>query len=661
MDKVYEMKELIQTLINASEAYYNSGNTIMSDKEYDELFDKLKNMEQETGVIMSNSPTQNVGAKVLTELNEVTHKYPMLSLDKCHSTEEIIKFAKGRDILAMIKLDGLTIRIKYENGNLISAETRGDGEAGSDVTEHVKQFLNVPLNIKHSGTYMIDGEAVITDNDFEVVNANNEFANSRNLASGTLSVLDTSLVSKRKLRFIVWDIIEGEDSNNFIERLQSAKNLGFDIVPYCLVANYYTPSELNDEKVMFFINKIKGFAENFSLPMDGVVWKFNDVAYGKSLGATRHHFRNGIAYKFKDEAVESTLKDVEWTMGKTGVLTPTAVFEPVEIEGTMVERASLHNLSIMYGLWGRTWHSGLTVSVVKANQIIPQIIAVDYPKESSCAKRLDYPKICPFCKAETSVEINNSTKVLVCKNPSCNGKLLGMLKHFVSKNAMNIDGLSESTLEKFIDENLVSDFIDIYTLKGSYNDIVKMDGFGERSAEKLIQAIENSRNTTLERFINALSIPMIGKTASRTISKFFNGDFIDFYNNGLSNSDFDWTQLEDFGQAMDESIRAYANKDTLEMVWELSTCLEFQTVNKSENNSLDGKTFVITGKLNSFSNRNAVKDAIESHGGKVAGSVSKNTDYLVNNDILSTSGKNKKAKQLNIPIITEEELVLMLK
>lgn len=661
MDKVYEMKELIQTLISASEAYYNSGNTIMSDKEYDELFDKLKNMEQETGVIMSNSPTQNVGAKVLTELNEVTHKYPMLSLDKCHSTEEIIKFAKGRDILAMIKLDGLTIRIKYENGNLISAETRGDGEAGSDVTEHVKQFLNVPLNIKHSGTYMIDGEAVITDNDFKVVNANNEFANSRNLASGTLSVLDTSLVSKRKLRFIAWDIIEGEDSNSFVERLQGAENLGFDIVPYCFVADYYTPSELDDEKVMFFINKIKGFAGNLSLPMDGVVWKFNDVAYGKSLGATRHHFRNGIAYKFKDEAVESTLKDVEWTMGKTGVLTPTAVFEPVEIEGTMVERASLHNLSIMYGLWGRTWHSGLTVSVVKANQIIPQIIAVDYPKESSCAKRLDYPKICPFCKAETSVEINNSTKVLVCKNPSCNGKLLGMLKHFVSKNAMNIDGLSESTLEKFIDENLVSDFIDIYTLKGSYNDIVKMDGFGERSAEKLIQAIENSRNTTLERFINALSIPMIGKTASRTISKFFNGDFIDFYNNGLSNSDFDWTQLEDFGQAMDESIRAYANKDTLEMVWELSTCLEFQTVNKSENNSLDGKTFVITGKLNSFSNRDAVKDAIESHGGKVAGSVSKNTDYLVNNDILSTSGKNKKAKQLNIPIITEEELVLMLK
>lgn len=661
MDKVYEMKELIQTLISASEAYYNSGNTIMSDKEYDELFDKLKNMEQETGVVMSNSPTQNVGAKVLTELNEVTHKYPMLSLDKCHSTEEIIKFAKGRDVLAMIKLDGLTIRIKYENGNLISAETRGDGEAGSDVTEHVKQFLNVPLNIKHSGTYMIDGEAVITDNDFKVVNANNEFANSRNLASGTLSVLDTSLVFKRKLRFIAWDIIEGEDSNSFVERLQGAENLGFDIVPYCFVADYYIPSELDDEKVMFFINKIKGFAGNLSLPMDGVVWKFNDVAYGKSLGATRHHFRNGIAYKFKDEAVESTLKDVEWTMGKTGVLTPTAVFEPVEIEGTMVERASLHNLSIMYGLWGRTWHSGLTVSVVKANQIIPQIIAVDYPKESSCAKRLDYPKICPFCKSETSVEINNSTKVLVCKNPSCNGKLLGMLKHFVSKNAMNIDGLSESTLEKFIDENLVSDFIDIYTLKGSYNDIVKMDGFGERSAEKLIQAIENSRNTTLERFINALSIPMIGKTASRTISKFFNGDFIDFYNNGLSNPDFDWTQLEDFGQAMDESIRAYASKDTLEMVWELSTCLDFQIVNKSENNNLDGKTFVITGKLNSFSNRDAAKDAIESHGGKVASSVSKNTDYLVNNDILSTSGKNKKAKQLNVPIITEEELILMLK
>lgn len=318
MDKIYKMKELIQTLTNASEAYYNSGNTIMCDKEYDELFDKLKNIEQEIGVVMSNSPTQNVGARVLTKLNEVTHKYPMLSLDKCHSTEEIIKFAKGKDILAMIKLDGLTIRIKYENGNLISAETRGNGETGSNVTEHVKQFLNIPLNIKHSGTYMIDGEAVITDSDFKIVNENNEFANSRNLASGTLSVLDTSLVSKRKLRFIAWDIIEGEDSNSFVERLQGAENLGFDIVPYCFVDNYYNLSELDDEKVMFFINKIKDFSGNLSLPMDGVVWKFNDVAYGKSLGATRHHFRNAIAYKFKDEAVESILKDIEWQVGRTG-------------------------------------------------------------------------------------------------------------------------------------------------------------------------------------------------------------------------------------------------------------------------------------------------------------------------------------------------------
>lgn len=661
MDKVYEMKELIQTLINASEAYYNSGKPIMTDKEFDSLFDKLKEMEQNTGIVMSNSPTQNVGAKVLTELNEVTHKYPMLSLDKCHSTEEIIKFAKRKDVLAMIKLDGLTIRINYENGNLISAETRGDGEVGSDVTEHVKQFLNVPLNINHSGTYLIDGEAVIANDDFKIVNNNNEFANSRNLASGTLSVLDTSLVSKRRLRFIAWDIIEGENSNNFVEHLQGAENLGFDIVPYCLISNYYNPSELDDEKVMFFINKIKGFAGNLGLPMDGVVWKFNDVAYGKSLGATGHHFRNGIAYKFEDESVESTLKDIEWTMGKTGVLTPVAVFEPVEIEGTTVERASLHNLSIMYGLWGHGWHSGLTVSVIKANQIIPQIVAVDHPKEESCTKRLDYPKICPICKAETTVEINNNTKVLVCNNPSCKGKLLGTLKHFVSKNAMNIDGLSESTLEKLIDDNLVSDFIDIYTLKGSYNDIIKMEGFGERSADKLIQAIEESKNTTLERLINALSIPMIGRTASKTISKFFNGDFIDFYNNGLSNPEFDWTQLEDFGQAMNESIRAYAKEDTLDMVWQLSTFLNFATSSQQENNNLDGKIFVITGKLNTFDNRDAAKDMIEAHGGKVSGSVSKNTDYLVNNDILSTSGKNKKAKQLNVPIITEEELLLMLK
>lgn len=274
---------------------------------------------------------------------------------------------------------------------------------------------------------------------------------------------------------------------------------------------------------------------------------------------------------------------------------------------------------------------------------------------------IQLPLECPICHTKTEIQNSNNTKILVCRNPSCKGKLLGILKHFVSKNAMNIDGLSESTLEKFIDENLVSDFIDIYTLKDSYSDIVKIDGFGERSAEKLIQAIESSRNTTLERFINALSIPMIGKTASRTISRFFNDDFIDFYNNGLNNPDFDWTQLKDFGQTMDESIKVYANKDTLEMVWELSTCLNFQMNNKLENDNLDGKTFVITGKLNLFDNRDVAKKMIEAYGGKVANSVSKNTNYLVNNDILSTSGKNKKAKQLNVPIITEEELILMLK
>lgn len=276
-------------------------------------------------------------------------------------------------------------------------------------------------------------------------------------------------------------------------------------------------------------------------------------------------------------------------------------------------------------------------------------------------KFIEIPKKCPICGEKTKIIQENNTKVLVCNNPSCKGKLLGTLKHFVSKNAMNIDGLSESTLEKLIDDNLVSDFIDIYTLKGSYNDIVKMEGFGERSADKLIQAIEESKNTTLERLINALSIPMIGRTASKTISKFFNGDFIDFYNNGLSNPEFDWTQLEDFGQAMNESIRAYAKEDTLDMVWQLSTFLNFATSSQQENNNLDGKTFVITGKLNTFDNRDAAKDMIEAHGGKVSGSVSKNTDYLVNNDILSTSGKNKKAKQLNVPIITEEELLLMLK
>lgn len=683
-DKIKRIKELVKVLNNASEFYYNSGHPIMLDSEYDKLYDELMKLELDTKFVMCNSPTQNVGSSVLTELKKVTHEFPMLSLDKCHSYEEVIKFMNSHSIVAMTKMDGLTIRIRYEDGKLISAETRGNGEVGSDVTEHVKRFINVPLTIDTLSTLIIDGEAIIKEIDFKIINnqikhrlfgeakdkglskeetekylKENSFANSRNLASGTLNILDTSLVSERKLNFIAWDIVDGYSCDSFDKKLMYVKSLGFDTVPYISL------KETADESTIdWCIDKIVSDSCVNGYPYDGVVFKYNDVEYGKSLGATGHHYKNGIAYKFKDEAIETYLKDIEWQVGKTGVITPVAIFDPVEIEGTMAERASLHNISVMYKLWERSWHSGLTLSVVKSNQIIPKIVSVSPPKFNSCAKRLDYPKRCPVCGSETFIEHNvvTDTKVLVCSNNNCGGRLLGKLSHFVSRNAINIEGLSESTLQKLIDEGYVLDFIDIYELKNAfYRDAIKINGLGQRSVDKLIDSIEKSKNTTLERFIYALSIPMIGKSASKTISKFFKGNFIDFYNNGLCNPDFNWTQLDDFGQTMHNNIRFYANEENINMIWELSTYLNFQTTNHQSNNKLEGLSFVITGKLNKFDNRDAAKEMIESYGGKVSGSVSKNTNYLINNDILSTSGKNKKAKQLNIPIITEEELLLMIK
>ena len=358
------MRGMVSILNDASEAYYNTGNPIMTDEEFDMRLEDLRQFEEETGFILSNSPTQRVGAKVLTELNEITHSHPMLSLEKCHTIEELIKFANNKELVASIKLDGLTVSIKYENGMLVSAETRGDGYVGSDITEHIKQFKNVPFKINKEGAYIVDGEAIITDEDFVEINKDGEYKNSRNLASGTLSVLDTSLVAKRKMRFMVWDVIEGGNSNKLKDNLYEAKELGFDVVPSWIATNLH-PKNLQDN-----IDFVFDFAIEEGLPCDGVVFKFNDIEYGKSLGATSHHFKNGVAYKRKDDTYKTKLVNIDWTMGKTGTLTPTAIFEPVEIDGTTVERASVHNISILTKL---DLHIGDTIEVFKANQIIPQV------------------------------------------------------------------------------------------------------------------------------------------------------------------------------------------------------------------------------------------------------------------------------------------------
>ncbi len=648
---------MINILNEANNAYYNTGNPIMSDEQFDARLRDLQELERETGIVFSNSPTQTVGYKVLTELQEVTHSYPMLSLEKCHTVEELIKFANNRELVASIKLDGLTCRLTYENGLLIRAETRGNGYVGSDITEHVKQFKNVPLKINKEGTYVIDGEAIITDNDFAEVNKDGEYKNSRNLASGTLAVLDTSLVAKRRLRLLGWDVIEG-GTNSLNDNLNEAKELGFDVVPHWF--NNSTTG-LNPKNLEGNIYYIFDFAKEEGLPCDGIVFKFNDIEYGKSLGATSHHFRNGIAYKAKDEVYETELLDIEFTMGKTGILTPTAVFQPVEIDGTTVERASVHNISILSNL---DLHVGDTIEVFKANAIIPQVKRnVSADERAALGVEIEdmlIPVSCPVCGGKTSLVTENNSTVLVCTNDNCKGKLLGKLTHFVSKNAMNVDGMSEATLEFLINKGWVKSFEDLYDLNYSawIEEWKHTNGYGEKSVENILNAIEESRNTTLDRFIYSLSIPLIGRSASKTISKFFDGDFDLFYKS--LTSPFDWTALDDFGDTMNDSIVRYS-VDNCIIVRNLARKMNFvKPTNVVSSNSLSGLIFVITGSLNHFVNRDEAKEKIEAAGGKVSGSVSAKTSYLVNNDVASTSGKNKKAKELNIPIISEEELIKML-
>lgn len=648
------MRGLVSILNEASDCYYNGKPLLMSDSQFDARLEDLRQLEEGTGFVFANSPTQNVGYRVLTELKEATHNHPMLSLEKCHSAQEIIKFANNKELVASIKLDGLTVSILYENGILVSAETRGNGYVGSDITEHIKQFLNVPYKINKEGIYIIDGEAIITDEDFAEINKDGEYKNSRNLAAGTLSVLDTSLVSKRRLRFFAWDVIEGGNSNNLKDNLREAKELGFDISPF------WSSAELDTKKLQGVIDYIFDYAAEEGYPCDGIVFKFDDIEYGKSLGATSHHFKNGIAYKAQDDVYETELVDIDWTVGKTGVITPTAVFKAVEIDGTTVERASVHNISILTSL---DLHIGDIIEVKKCNQIIPQIHRnVSADERMALRKEPDYiiiPSTCPICGGNTEIKQDNNSKVLVCTNDNCKGKLLGKLAHFVSKNAMDVDGMSEATIEKFIELGWLNDFVDIYNLKDHYDEMVELDGFGETSVAKLLDAIEASRSTTLDRFIYALSIPLIGKSASKTIAKYFDNDFGRFYTDCCIKS-FGFTILDDFGEAMDESMNNYISNNFIK-IGLLSRCVRFEKPQITSNDtSLSGLTFVITGSLEHFANRDEAKEKIERLGGKVSGSVSAKTSYLVNNDITSTSGKNKKALELGIKIINEDELLKML-
>lgn len=673
MDEIERMKELIHDLNRASDSYYGSGTTLMSDAEFDSKLLELKQLEEEANTVFPNSPVNRVGGAVLKSLIKVKHETPMLSLDKCHSVEEIKKFAAGHDIVASIKLDGISCRLIYQDGELIGAESRGNGTEGNDILQHVKQFMNVPLRINKKGKYVIDGEALIKLDDFEEINKNGEYKNSRNLTAGTLSSLDTSVVKDRKLSWYAWEVVEEVDpilaiSNNdyeahdsFYFRLLEAGKLGFSIVPCEVLGLKYYQNEELQCKIDNFIS----LAAEKHLPQDGVVFKFEDVEYGKSLGSTEHHNRNGIAFKVKNDSVETTLKDIEFTMGKTGILTPTAVFEPVETEGSTVERASLHNISVMRELMPRPFR-GQRIGVFKANLIIPQLrwaeefISDGFEKDME-KSFIHIPDKCPVCGEPTKIIKENDSEVLWCTNPECKGKLLGKLTHAVSRNALNIDGLSEATIQKFISLGWLKSIQDIYYLTKYEKQMKTLDGFGSKSVSKLFQSIEKSRNTTLDRFLYALSIPLVGKTASKAIAEAEDYQFESFMRDMTHPGANFFSHIPGIGDSIINSLDEYFNRECSN-VWELGKEFTFETPKKvflsiNSGKDLTGQTFVITGSLKHFENRDAFKEKIESLGGKVSGSISKKVTALINNDVNSTSSKNTKAKSLGVKIMSEDEFL----
>lgn len=659
MDKVKRIKELTQKLNQYRDSYYNDSVSEISDHEYDELFDELKQLEEETNIVMANSPTHTVGYEVKSKLEKVKHSHPMLSLDKTKSVDDLKKFVGDKNCLLMCKMDGLTVLLTYENGELIQAETRGNGEEGEIITHNAKVFENIPLHIDYTGHMEIEGEAIITYNDFDKINSklseNEKYKNTRNLVSGSVRQLDSNIAAQRHIKFITWKVPNIEDKiksdNSILFRLNYIKDLGFDIVPFYS----YTNCSSDKENINNMIISLHDRAKYLGYPIDGLVVTYDDISYGESLGTTGHHPKHSLAYKFYDDIYPTRLLDVEYTMGKTGVLTPTAVFEPVEIDGTMVERASLHNISIMKSLGIVSKYQ--EIGVYKANMIIPQI---EYAEKMNCVsvkESICIPGVCPVCGWNTERLKDNDTEILVCTNPNCKGKLLGKLSHFVSKNAINIDGLSEQTLQKFIDLGWLNTFRDIYYLSDHKGEMYKLDGFGKKSIDKLLESIKKSRNTTLDRFIYGLCIPLIGRTASKEIAKFFNYDYEKFRTDGIVTH---YSQIDGFGDNMNQSLHDYLRENHMK-ISTLADEFIFETKSESSNNAdLSNKTFVITGSLNHYKNRDELVNIIEQLGGKVSGSVSSKTNYLINNDVTSTSGKNKKAKDLGIPIISENQFVQMI-
>ena len=649
------MRELMTQLNMYRDAYYNKSESLISDYEYDCLYDELVSLEKETGCVLANSPTQTVGYEVRSKLQKVKHNHPMLSLDKTKSVNDLIKFFGNKSGIMMHKLDGLTVSLRYLDGKLVSAETRGNGEVGEDVTHNAKFFHGVPLEIPYKEELIVDGEAIISEYTLERINKElpeeKKYKNCRNLASGSVRQLDSNIAAERGVEFIAWKCEKGFDDNSFLHRLSKLSDIGFKTVLFFIIY----PDKNNEDVLKKYINYLRQHANNTGIPIDGIVCGYDDIEYGKSLGMTGHHPKNQIAYKFYEDEEVTILRDIEWSMGKTGDLTPVAVFDPVELNGTTVSRASLHNVSICRDLQVGI---GDELTVYKANEIIPQI-RENLTKSNS----MELPDKCPVCGGNVEVVTNKDTDVLRCANPMCRGKLLGRLTHAVTRNALNIDGLSESTIEKFISLGWLNSIRDIYYLKNHQSEISKLPGFGKKSADKIISSIEKSRNTSLDRFIYSLSIPLCGRTASRAISKFCNNDVDVFFDKIKTFGENAFISIDGIGAEIGKSINSFFDSQ-MENIIVLVKEFEFESANagtdKSTNNLLAGKVFVITGKLHDFSSREELKESIEFMGGKVAGSISSKTSYLINNDSTSQSSKNLKARELGIPVITEEEFSKMI-
>lgn len=644
MDKIGRIKELVSILQKASYAYYGLDSPLMTDKEYDDLYDELSALEKETNCVLAGSPTVKVQGYVLDGFTKVRHTKPMLSANKTKETNEIEKFVGEKSFYGSYKLDGLTVVVRYKNGEFMQGITRGTGIEGEDITEQCRFIKNLPMNIPYKENLELRGECVISLDEFRRINndLDTPYSHPRNLAAGTLRNLDLNIIKERNLSFIVFECVTDMNEDSKSETLIDVHNMGFEIVPFTKLNS--TVDQVCDALQPEF----------YQYPTDGVIFELDSRKLSESLGATSHHECCRMALKWEDELYNTILKGIEWSTSKTGLINPVAVFEAVDLDGAITTRATLHNISYIENL---QLGIGDTIQVYRANMVIPKVHS-----NLTMSNTWKLPDKCPCCEGDVEIHNENGSKTLHCINPDCKAKLLGKLVHFVSKNAINIDGLSEQTLQKFIDLEWLNSFRDIYYLSDHKEEMYKLDGFGRKSVDKLLESIEKSRNTTLDRFIYGLCIPLIGRTASKEISKACaNGDVGQFITIMSLEGNQPFIGLDGLGKEMCNSIVhwwVHNNQAFYELIEEFN----FRESDSSGNvkQILEGKTFVITGSLRFYKNREELVATIEKNGGKVSGSVSAKTSYLINNDATSNSSKNKKAHDLGIPIISEGDFVQMI-